>query len=76
MTTAFADLRGAQLTTKAACALIGRPRASHYRQRAGPLHGPKEARLVPDNGQALTEVERTAVLTLINTGGCADLSIG
>jgi hypothetical protein len=29
LTTAFADLRGAQLTTKAACALIGRPRASH-----------------------------------------------
>ena len=76
MTTAFADLRGVQLTTKAACALIGRPRASHYRHRAGPVHGPKERRVVPDNGQALTQVERTAVLTLINTGGYADLSIG
>jgi putative transposase len=76
LTAAFADLRSAQLTTKAACALIGRPRASHYRHRAGPVHGPKEARVVPDNGQALTEVERTAVLTLINTGEYADLSIG
>jgi hypothetical protein len=76
LTLAFADLRGAQLTTKAACALIGRPRASHYRHRAGRVNGPKEARLVPDNGQALTETERTAVLTLINTGDYADLSIG
>ena len=31
---------------------------------------------MPDNGQALTETERTAVLTLINTGDYADLSIG
>ena len=40
------------------------------------MHGPKQARLVPDSGQALTETERTAVLTLINIDEYADLSIG
>ena len=76
LTTAFAELRGAELTTKAACALIGRSRASHYRHLPGPVHGPKPRRLVPDNGQALTAAERDAVLTLINTDAYADLSIG
>ena len=76
MTAAFTQLRAAQVSIKRACELIGRPRASHYRQRAGPLLGPKEVRRVPDNGQALTAQERAAVLTLINTGDYADLSIG
>jgi len=56
--------------------LIGRPRASHYRHRCAPLLGPKEARRVPDNGQALTAAERAAVLRLINIGDYADLAIG
>jgi putative transposase len=77
LTTAFAQLRAGQVTTKAACRLIGRPRASHYRRHvAGPVHGPREARRIPDNGQALTAAEQTAVLELINSQGYADLAIG
>ena len=57
--------------------MIGRPRASHYRRHLlGPVHGPKEARRVPDNGQALTATEQAAVLTLINSKGYGDLAIG
>lgn len=49
---------------------------THYRHARGPVHGPRPARLVPDNGQALSEVERAAVLSLINSPAYADLSIG
>jgi putative transposase len=73
---AFGELRAAGVTTKAACALIGRPRATHYRQLLGPVHGPTARRQDPDNGQALTPAERDAVLALINTETYADLSIG
>ena len=76
MTTGFDALRTAGVSTKRSCALIGRSRATHYRHRQAPLHGPKPARPVPDNGQALTAAERAAVLTLINTSLYADLSIG
>ncbi|MGI8614184.1 MAG: transposase [Nocardioidaceae bacterium] len=40
------------------------------------MHGPRPARTVPGNGQALTQAERTAVLTLINSPAYGDLSIG
>lgn len=40
------------------------------------MHGPRPARVVPDNGQVLSQVERAAVLTLINSPTYADLSIG
>src|SRR6478609_8779518 len=67
LSVAFDELRTVGVTTKAACALIGRSRASHYRHLLGPVHGPKPRRQVPDNGQALTPAEREAVLELINT---------
>jgi len=76
LTTTFTALRSAGVTTKGACALIGRPRASHYRHLAGPVLGPRAPRTVPDNGQALTATEREAVLLLINSAGYADLAIG
>jgi len=76
LSVAFTELRGAGVTTKSACALIGRPRATHYRLLLGPVLGPKPRRNVPDNGQALTPAERDAVLALINTERYADLSIG
>jgi putative transposase len=57
------------------CELLGRSRATHYRHRLGPIHGPCPARAVPDNGQALTPAERDAVLVLINREEYADLSI-
>jgi putative transposase len=76
MNTAFAELRAKQVPTTKACVLIGRARATHYRHARGPVHGPRQARLVPDTGQALSGTERSAVLTLINSPGYADLSIG
>ena len=75
MSVAFTELRGAGVTTKSACALIGRPRATHYRKLLGPVLGPKPRRIVPNNGQALTPAEWDAVLELINTEKYADLSI-
>ena len=76
MNLVFAQLRGAGVSVARACLLLGRARATHYRHARGPQLGPRRARLVPDNGQALSPVERQAVLTLINTPAYADLSIG
>ena len=76
MNTTFQQLHTVGMATRDACALIGRSRATHYRHRQPPVHGPAPARVVPDNGQALTPVEREAVLALINTEANADLSIG
>jgi putative transposase len=48
--------------TKAACAVVGRPRASHYRQhRKGPPP-PKPERVATPQPRALSEVERKEVL--------------
>lgn len=76
MTIGFDELRTAGVSTKHSCGLIGRSRATHYRHQRGPVQGPKPARPVPDNGQAMSGVERAAVLALINTTLNADLSIG
>ena len=76
MSTALSELRDAGLSVSASCELVGRSRATHYRQARPPLHGPAEARRIPDNGQALTAQERAAVLELINLDEYADLSIG
>ena len=75
MNAAFGELREAAVPTRRACVLIGRARATHYRHARGPVHGPRPARTVPDNGQALSDTERQAVLTLINTQAYADLAI-
>jgi putative transposase len=69
-------LRAAGVSTSRACQLVGRSRATHYRHARPPVQGPKPARPVPDNGQALSAAERTAVLELINSSGYWDLSIG
>lgn len=76
MNDTFEELRAARVPVKRACELVGRARATHYRHAAGPVHGPRPPRPVPDNGQALSDAERAAVLALINTPGYADLSIG
>jgi putative transposase len=76
MNTAFGELRAAAVPTIKACVLLGRARASHYRHARGPMLGPRPARMVPDNGQALSLAERLAVLTVINSPAYADLSIG
>ena len=76
MSTTFAELRGAAVPVTRACTLVGRSRATHYRRSRGPVHGPRPARQAADNGQALSQAERQAVLSLINTPAYADLSIG
>ena len=76
MSTAFAELREAGVPVTRACALTGQSRATRYRHARGPVHGPRQARAVPGNGQALTAAERAAVLTLISSEGYADLSVG
>ena len=76
MSTTFTELRGAAVPVTRACTLVGRSRATHYRRSRGPVHGPRPARQAADNGQALSQAERQAVLSLINTSAYADLSIG
>jgi hypothetical protein len=58
MTVAFAELLVAAAPIKRACVLVGRARATHYRHARGPRHGPRQARVVPANGQALSGTER------------------
>ena len=78
MTVAFDGLREAGVATRTACTLTGRARASHYRRlrppavRRPPI--PQSERRAPT--QALSPVERAAVLGVLNTVGNADLSIG
>ncbi len=76
MSATFVELRAAAVPINRSCALLGRARATHYRHTRGLVHGPRPARAVPENGQALSAAERAAVLTLINTESYADLSIG
>ncbi len=76
MSATFTELCAAAVPINRSCALLGRARASHYRHARGPVHGPRPARAAPENGQALSAAERTAVLRLINTPAYADLAIG
>lgn len=69
MNTAFTELRDAGVSVTASCELIGRSRATHYRHTRPPVQGPKRPRPAPANGQALSAVERAAVLELINRPG-------
>jgi hypothetical protein len=57
MSDTFAELRAAGVCVLRACGLVGRARASHYRHVRSPMHGPRSARVVPDNGQALSAAE-------------------
>ncbi len=76
MSVTFTELRAVAVPIKVCCTLLGRARATHYRHVRGPVHGPRPARVAPENGQALSAAERAAVLTLINIPAYADLSIG
>jgi putative transposase len=55
-----------------ACVLSGRSRASHYRDAAGPLHGPPAPRCSPSN--KLTAEEFNAVLNLLHLPAFVDLA--
>jgi len=60
---AFTEL--AELTsTKRACGLLGKSRATHYRRQRPKPAGPRAPRLAPSN--KLTVAERSAVLATLN----------
>ena len=71
---AFTSLTGAGTPVAAACRLLGRSRATHYRHARGPVLGPKERRA--PGPQAMDAGERAAVLEVINRQVNRDLSIG
>lgn len=61
------------LGTKAACAAVGRPRASHYRRSRPPKAGPPAPRPTP--AHALGATEREAVLGVLRSERFVDLSV-
>lgn len=75
MTTAFTELRAAEVSVKKSCALTGISRATHYRHASpkGPLHGPWLPRTPPPS--ALSAAERAAVLELLTSPAYVDLAI-
>ena len=56
-----------------ACRLTGRSKATHYRHRHGPRHGPRKPMPSPSN--ALTSVERDRVLAILRGPRFADLAV-
>ena len=80
MDTAFTQLRNAQLSTMAACALTGRSRATHYRRArtspggaSGAGAGPARPRRPPPC--TITEAERAQMLAVLNSEPYRDLAI-
>lgn len=59
-------------STKRACALLGKPRATHYRRQAPPRLGPPTPRPSPPN--RLTEAERQRILTVLRSQEYCDLA--
>ncbi|MGH9259522.1 MAG: transposase, partial [Acidimicrobiales bacterium] len=77
MDAAFTELIALSVTVVAACALIGRSRATHYRRISPP---PRKADPIPHAERAkppstLTDIERQRVLQVINQPAYADLAI-
>lgn len=58
--------------TRAACAALAIPRASHYRRSRGPSHGPRRPRPAPP--RTLSGPERTAVLDELHAPRFVDAS--
>jgi putative transposase len=67
----FDDLASVTCTRRAA-GLMGRPRATHYRHRQGPVLGPRAPRPAPAN--SLSEAERQQVLTVLRSPEFCDLA--
>lgn len=67
----FDDLAKVTCTRRAA-GLLGRPRATHYRHRRGPILGPPAPRPTPAN--ALSDTERQQVLTVLRSPEYCDLA--
>ena len=58
--------------TTAACAALTVSRATHYRRRRGPRHGPPAPR--PSPARALTSAERATVLELLHSDRFVDVA--
>jgi len=58
---------------KRACDLLGKSRATHYRRRHGPMHGPPRPRPAPAN--ALSGAERAEVLAVLHQPAHLDLAV-
>jgi putative transposase len=59
-------------STKQACRLLGKPRATHYRRQRPPVAGPPRPRPAPPN--KLTEAERQHILTVLRSPEYCDLA--
>jgi putative transposase len=68
------DELAAVTSVKAACALLGRPRGSHYRAKL-PISAREEVKPRPAPPNALTELERLRVLDLLTSVRFADKSV-
>jgi len=66
------DRLAAVTSTKLACDLLGKPRATHYRRQRPPLLGPRAPRPTPPN--KLCEAERQHILTVLRSPGYCDLA--
>lgn len=69
--TTFDDLE-AVTSTKTACRLAGRSRATLYRRRRPPAQGPARPRPEPSN--KLTEAERVHILEVLRSPAYRDLA--
>lgn len=63
--TAVDELVTAGVKRRRACQVLGRSRASHYRRRQAPLHGPPAPR--PRSHRALRPAEETDILATLNS---------
>ena len=59
------ELMAAGINRKAACAALGRPRASHYRHRRPPLHGPPAPRA--RSARALSTEEADEIVEVLDS---------
>jgi len=66
------DDLAAVISMKQACALLGTSRATRYRRRRPPVHGPPAPRPAPPN--KLAEAERQQVLTVLRSPEYCDLA--
>ena len=62
----------AATSTKQACELLGKSRATHYRRSKPPVAGPPTPRPVPPN--APCEAEREHILAVLRSPECCDLA--
>ena len=72
MTCAAVAELAAVMSTQQACRLVGRSRATHYRQMLPARQGPPAPRPTPPN--ALTEPERQHILTVLRSPEYCDLA--